>query len=92
MKTILLEVSIFRTPIGISLIIALFFIAIYLTRYIFSIPILLKHQKAQTLLLLKIARSNGLTDEEFKNIKEIIEPDQSQRSRILSIKELTKGM
>jgi len=46
---------------------------IYIVRAIFSIPIFLNHQKAQTKLLSKIAQKNGVSDE---NIKEILDEFQ----------------
>jgi hypothetical protein len=102
MRTFLLQSSlygetsqhtIFNDPIITPIIIVIgFIIGVYVTRAVFSISTIVKQQKAQTILLMRIARNNGLTDEEFKNVKEIIEPDISKVSATLSIKQLTKEM
>lgn len=57
-----------------------FLICVFITRAIFSIPKFLKYQRAQTLALIKIARANGVTEEEIKIIMEIVEPDESKTS------------
>lgn len=52
-----------------------FFIAVFITRAIFSIPTLIRHNKMQTLLLVKIARAKGVTEEEIKIITNILDED-----------------
>jgi|GEM_PF-3786984 len=68
-----------------------FLIGIFITRAIFSIGKFLKHQKAQTTLLMYLARKNGLPDHEFNLIKETIEPDETKINQTYSIKEIVKG-
>lgn len=45
-------------------------LTIYITRLIFGIPIIIKHMKAQTQLLGKIAEKIGVPEHEIDNINE----------------------
>jgi hypothetical protein len=47
-----------------------FIIAVFITRAIFSIPMFLKCQRMQILLLAEIAKANGVDDERIEKIKQ----------------------
>lgn len=51
-----------------------FVIGIVITRAIFSIPLLLKYQKANLLLLTKIAKQKGVSDEDIEDAIDIVNP------------------
>lgn len=51
------------------------FVTIFFTRAVFSINTFLKYQKGQVLLLLKIARANGVSESELETVKNLIESD-----------------
>jgi len=70
MRTVFLQISDYDTkPIDpvmfYGIIIIGVVIGIFITRAIFSIPTFLKYQKMQTLLLMKFARANGITEKEI---------------------------
>lgn len=62
----------FIVIISISAVILL--ISIVITRAVFSISRFLKYQKAQTMLLLKIARRQGVAEADIENVVELLDP------------------
>jgi len=65
-----------------------FLIGALLTRLVFSIPKFLKYQKANTLLLIKIARQKGVAENELDLILEIIEPDPTKINSVVEHKSM----
>ncbi|MDI9257273.1 hypothetical protein [Flavobacterium sedimenticola] len=99
MKTFFLQISDYESQrdtndylLMFGVIIFLFILGVFITRAIFSIPRFLKYQKAQTFLLLRIAKNNGLTDYEYKLIKDLINPDESSRIGEVKVSELLKDL
>lgn len=52
---------------------AAFLICVAITRAIFSIPAFLKYQKANTVLLMKIARAQGVPEDEIQLVSNFIQ-------------------
>jgi hypothetical protein len=48
--------------------IIVFLLAVWITRAIFGIPTIVKNTKAQTTILIAIAKKNGVTNEEINSI------------------------
>lgn len=99
MKTFFLQISDYESQrntndylLYFGAIIFFFIVGVFITRAIFSIPRFLKYQKAQTILLLRIAKNNGLTDNEYALIKDLINPDESSRVSEVKVSELVKDM
>lgn len=61
---------------AVVLIMAILLTAI-IVRVIFNIPIIVKHTKAQTMILLKIAEKNNVSEQEIEGILDVIEKDVS---------------
>lgn len=75
-----------------AILILVIIICIFVTRFIFSIDKFLKYQKAQTILLMRIAKNNGLTDSENNKLKELIDPNQTGLMQEIKTKELLKEL
>ena len=69
-------------PLNLLVIIVVFILSIIVTRAIFSIPKILRYNKAQTLLLIKIARQQGVTEQELDTIIDVVEPKPDPNSMI----------
>jgi len=92
MKLFFLQIdeSMFNPLTLIGILVISFVIGIIITRAIFSIPTFLKHQKMQTLLLIKIAKAQGVSEKEIEIISEILEPDPTKISSVTEGKSILK--
>ena len=69
-------------PLNLLVIIVVFILSILITRAIFSIPKILRYNKAQTLLLIKIARQQGVSERELEIIIDVVEPKPDPNAMI----------
>lgn len=68
----------------------IFLIGAFLTRLVFSISTFLKYQKAKTLLLIKIARKNGVSEKELDAILAITDPNIGEFTHLVNDKSITE--
>lgn len=71
--------------------IVLAIILIFVTRAIFSIPTILKYYKANTLLLVKIARQHGVNQEEIDEALDVIEEREGKFTSNYNLRDIDKG-